>query len=65
MEGRGGGRVPRRTDRPYYLDKAETSFRHVLTLDSKDLDALRGLGNVHFDREEYDKAVESYLAISR
>jgi len=45
-----------------YLDKAETSFRHVLTLDSKDLDALRGLGNVHFDREEYDKAVDSYLA---
>jgi tetratricopeptide (TPR) repeat protein len=44
-----------------YLDKAEASFRHVLTLDAKDLDALRGLGNVHFDREEYDKAVESYL----
>jgi tetratricopeptide (TPR) repeat protein len=44
-----------------YLDKAEASFRHVLTLDTKDLDALRGLGNVHFDREEYDKAVESYL----
>jgi tetratricopeptide (TPR) repeat protein len=44
-----------------YLDKAESSFRHVLTLDSKDLDALRGLGNVHFDREEYDKAIGSYL----
>jgi tetratricopeptide (TPR) repeat protein len=44
-----------------YLDKAEASFRHVLTLDAKDLDALRGLGNVHFDREEYAKAVESYL----
>jgi tetratricopeptide (TPR) repeat protein len=44
-----------------YLDRAEASFRHVLTLDAKDLDALRGIGNVHFDREEYDKAVESYL----
>src|SRR5262245_38769207 len=43
-----------------YLDKAESSFRHVLTLDSKDLDALRGLGNVHFDREEYDEAIGSY-----
>jgi hypothetical protein len=44
-----------------YLDKAEISYRHLLTLDAKDLEALRGLGNVHFDREEYDKAVESYL----
>jgi tetratricopeptide (TPR) repeat protein len=43
-----------------YLAKAEASFRHVLELDSKDLDALRGLGNVHFDREEYGRAVESY-----
>jgi tetratricopeptide (TPR) repeat protein/predicted nucleic acid-binding Zn ribbon protein len=43
-----------------YLAKAEASFRHVLALDAKNLDALRGLGNVHFDREEYDKAVESY-----
>jgi tetratricopeptide (TPR) repeat protein len=43
-----------------YLEKAEASFRHVLTLAPKDLDALRGLGNVHFDREEYGKAIESY-----
>ncbi len=43
-----------------YLAKAEVSFRHLLALDAKNLDALRGLGNIHFDREEYDKAVESY-----
>jgi tetratricopeptide (TPR) repeat protein len=43
-----------------YLGKAEESFGHVLELDPKDLDALRGLGNVYFDREEYGKAVESY-----
>jgi tetratricopeptide (TPR) repeat protein len=43
-----------------YLAKAEASFRHMLTLDAKNLDALRGLGNVHFDREEYDKAIEFY-----
>jgi len=43
-----------------YLDKAEASFRHVLELDRKDLGALRGLGNVHFDRDEYRQAVESY-----
>lgn len=43
-----------------YLAKAEASFRHVLALDANDLDAIRGLGNVHFDREEYGKAVEAY-----
>lgn len=47
-------------DRPY-LDKAEASFRHVLELDAKNLDALRGLGNVHFDREQYTQAVDFYL----
>jgi tetratricopeptide (TPR) repeat protein len=43
-----------------YLEKAEASFRHVLELDASDLDAIRGVGNVHFDREEYPKAIEAY-----
>jgi tetratricopeptide (TPR) repeat protein len=43
-----------------YLGGAEESFRHVLELDAKDLDAFRGLGNVHFDREEYAQAVDWY-----
>jgi tetratricopeptide (TPR) repeat protein len=43
-----------------FLDKAEASFRHVLDLDRKDVEALRGLGNVHFDRREYREAIESY-----
>ena len=43
-----------------YLGKAEASYRRVLDLDPKNLDALRGLGNVYFDREEYGRAVESY-----
>jgi len=43
-----------------FLPKAEASYRHVLELDAKNLDALRGLGNVYFDREQYPKAVESY-----
>jgi len=43
-----------------YLEKAEASYRHVLELDRKDLAALRGLGNVHFDRDEFRQAVESY-----
>lgn len=49
------GQIDRR-----YLEKAETSFRHVLELDAKNLDALRGLGNVHFDREQYAQAVDFY-----
>jgi tetratricopeptide (TPR) repeat protein len=43
-----------------YLAKAEASYRHLLELDAKSLDAIRGLGNVHFDREEYAKAIERY-----
>jgi tetratricopeptide (TPR) repeat protein len=43
-----------------YLDKALTSFRHVLEIDAQDLDALRGIGNVHFDHEQYAEAVDSY-----
>jgi len=49
-----------------YLSQAEESFRHVLELDPKDLDAIRGLGNVHFDREEYAQSVDwygKYLAV--
>ena len=49
-----------------YLSQAEDSFRHLLEIDAKDLDAFRGLGNVHFDREEYAQAVDwygKYLAV--
>jgi tetratricopeptide (TPR) repeat protein len=43
-----------------FLSDAEESFRHVLELDPKSLDAFRGLGNVHFDREEYAQSVDWY-----
>ena len=43
-----------------YLSEAEESYRHVLGLDAKDLDAIRGLGNIHFDREEYAQSVDWY-----
>ncbi len=43
-----------------YLTKAEASYRHLLELDPKDLEAIRGLGNVHFDHDDYPKAIESY-----
>ena len=43
-----------------HLPKAEKAFRRVLELAPKDLDAIRGLGNVHFDRDEYPQAIEQY-----
>jgi tetratricopeptide (TPR) repeat protein len=43
-----------------YLEKAESSFRHALEIDAKDLDALRGLANVYFDRDDYARAIEWY-----
>ncbi len=43
-----------------YLDKAQASFRHVLEIDAKDLDALRGIGNIHFDHDQYAEATDSY-----
>jgi Flp pilus assembly protein TadD len=45
---------------PPYLTKAEASYRHVLELDAKDLDALRGLGNVAYDRNDPGTAMEYY-----
>lgn len=45
---------------PDYLDKAESSYQHVLEKSPQDLDALRGLGNVAYDRNEPDKALGFY-----
>jgi cytochrome c-type biogenesis protein CcmH/NrfG len=46
-----------------YLPKAESSFRKVLELAPDDVDAMRGLGNVHFDRDEYTQAIEWYAKV--
>ncbi|MGH7898618.1 MAG: tetratricopeptide repeat protein [Candidatus Binatia bacterium] len=43
-----------------YLGKAKASFQYVLELDAKNLDAIRGLGNIHFDSEEYPQAIVTY-----
>ena len=43
-----------------YLDRAEASWRRVLEIEPGDPDGLRGLGNIHFDRDEYTKAIEAY-----
>ena len=49
-----------------YYDRAKSAFEHVLELDPKDPDALRGLGSVHFELDEPDDAIalyQRYLAI--
>jgi tetratricopeptide (TPR) repeat protein len=43
-----------------YRSAALASYRHVLDLAPNDLDALRGVGNVYYDFEEFGKALEAY-----
>jgi tetratricopeptide (TPR) repeat protein len=45
---------------PDYLNKAEESYKHVLKIDPRDLDALRGLGNVAYDRNDAETALARY-----
>jgi tetratricopeptide (TPR) repeat protein len=51
---------------PAYAPDAIAAFNHVLELDPKHADALRGLANLHYDREDHAQAVpffERYLAL--
>jgi len=43
-----------------YRSAALSSYQHVLELLPNDLPALRGVGNVYYDFEEYSKAKEYY-----
>ena len=43
-----------------YRSAALASYRKLFELAPSDLDALRGLGNVYYDLEEYQKAIEHY-----
>ena len=45
---------------PDFLRKAEESYKHVLKLDARDLDALRGLGNIAYDRNDAETALARY-----
>lgn len=45
---------------PEFLRKAEESYEQVLRLDSRDLDALRGLGNIAYDRNDSATALRRY-----
>jgi len=43
-----------------YLADATASYEHVLTKAPRDLDALRALGNVAYDREQPEQALDYY-----
>ena len=45
---------------PSYYQKAADAFAHVLKLDPDNLDALRGIRDIDYDRKDYDQAVAAY-----
>jgi tetratricopeptide (TPR) repeat protein len=45
---------------PSYYPKAADAYSHVLKLDPDDLAALRGVGNIDYDRRRYDEAIAAY-----
>lgn len=46
-------------DQNYYA-KAEEAYGHVLKLDPDDLEALRGAGDIDYDKQRYDEAIAAY-----
>ncbi len=45
---------------PSYYPEAKEAFQHVIELAPDDPDALRGLANLHYDRDEYADAITAY-----
>jgi Tfp pilus assembly protein PilF len=45
---------------PSYVDAATASYQHLLGLDPKNLEGLRGMGNLAYDQQQRDKAIEYY-----
>jgi tetratricopeptide (TPR) repeat protein len=51
---------------PSYSSAAASAFQHILEREPKNIDALRGIANVHYDRNEHREAIpfyEQYLAL--
>ena len=46
-------------DQTYY-GKAEEAYGHVLKLEPDNLDALRGIGDIDYDKQRYDEAIAAY-----
>lgn len=45
---------------PSHQADALAAFEHVLSIEPKNMDALRGLANVYYDREDHQKAIPVY-----
>jgi cytochrome c-type biogenesis protein CcmH/NrfG len=45
---------------PGYFEVAEDAFAHVIKLDPKNPDALRGLGDINYERNNYEQAILAY-----
>ena len=43
-----------------YFRLASDAYGHVLQLDPDNLEALRGIGNLNYDRQKYDQAIAAY-----
>lgn len=43
-----------------YLSEAEASYKHMLGLEPQNLEAIRALGNIAYDRQDAGKAIEYY-----
>ncbi len=51
---------------PAYQTDAIAAFEHVLDIDPQNAEALRGLANMHYDRDDHQKAIpafEKYLTL--
>ncbi|MGH7948592.1 MAG: tetratricopeptide repeat protein [Candidatus Binataceae bacterium] len=45
---------------PDYYRLSEDAFTHVIKLDPNNSDALRGIGDINYDRNNYDQAILAY-----
>jgi tetratricopeptide (TPR) repeat protein len=45
---------------PSYFRMSSDAYGHVLRLDPDNLEALRGIGNLNYDRQKYDEAIAAY-----
>jgi tetratricopeptide (TPR) repeat protein len=45
---------------PSYYRMASDAYAHVLEIDPENLEALRGIGNLNYDRQKYDEAIAAY-----
>ena len=43
-----------------YYTKAQDAYAHVLKIQPDNLDALRGIGDIDYDKQHYDEAIAAY-----